>query len=66
MKLFGDHFCGDRCCIFIYHLHVSGPIVMPTFNVVLVLLLKQHVIFFVVINLFVVHSETGHNLLGLV
>jgi hypothetical protein len=39
---------------------------MHTFGVVLVLLPKQHAIFFTGINLLVVHSATGHNLLRLV
>jgi hypothetical protein len=39
---------------------------MLTFGVILVLLPKQHAIFFVGINLLIVHSETGHNLLKLV
>jgi hypothetical protein len=45
MKLFDYHFCGDRCPIIVYHLHVSGPTAMHTFGVVLVLLPKQHAIF---------------------
>jgi hypothetical protein len=39
---------------------------MLTFSVILVVLPKQHVIFFVGINILIVHSETGHNLLRLV
>jgi hypothetical protein len=39
---------------------------MLTFGVVLVLLPKQHAIFFTGINLLVVHFETGYNLFGLV
>jgi hypothetical protein len=37
-KLFGRHFCGNKDTIFISHLHVSGPIAMHTFGVILVLL----------------------------
>jgi hypothetical protein len=66
MKLFDSHFCGDGCSIFIYHHHICGPIAMHTFGVVLVLLLKWHAIFFAGINLLVVLSKTGHNLLRLV
>jgi hypothetical protein len=66
MKLFNRHFCGDRGSIFFYHLHISGPIGMHIFDVVLVLIPKQHAIFFPGINLLVLHTETGHNLLGLV
>jgi hypothetical protein len=36
---------------------------MHTFGVILVLLLKQHAIFSIGINLLVVHSETRHNFL---
>jgi hypothetical protein len=39
---------------------------MHTFGVILVLHPNQHVTFFVGINLLIVHSETGHNLLRLV
>jgi hypothetical protein len=49
-----------------YHLHVSGPITMHTFGVILVLIPKQHAFFFAGINLLIVHSETGYNLLRLV
>jgi hypothetical protein len=66
MKLFDHHFCDDRCPIFVYHLHVSGPTAMHKFGVVLVLLPKQYAISFSHINLLVVHSETRHNLLALV
>jgi hypothetical protein len=51
MKLFDHHFCGDRCSIFIYHLHIFEPTTMHTFGVVLVRLPKQHAIFFTGINL---------------
>jgi hypothetical protein len=66
MKMFDHLFCGDRCPIFVYHLHVYGPTAMLTFGVVLVLLPKQHAIFFAGINPLIVHSETRHNLLRLV
>jgi hypothetical protein len=56
-KVFDHHFCGDRCPIFVYHLDISGPTTMLTFDVILVLLLKQHAIFFTCINLLVVHSD---------
>jgi hypothetical protein len=39
---------------------------MYTFGIVHVLLPKQHAIFFVGINLLIVHSEIGHILLRLV
>jgi hypothetical protein len=39
---------------------------MLAFGVVLVLLPKQHALFFTDINLLVVRSKIGHNLLGLV
>jgi hypothetical protein len=65
-KLFGHHFCGNRDTIFISHLHVSGPTVMHTFGVILVLLSEQYVILFTHINLLVVHTEIGHNLFRLV
>jgi hypothetical protein len=45
-KLFDHHFCGDRCSIFVYHLHLFGPTAMHTFGVVLVLLPKQHAFFY--------------------
>jgi hypothetical protein len=65
-KPFSRHFCGNRDTIFISHLHVSGPTVMYTFGVILVLLSEQHVILFTHINLLVVHTETGHNLFRLI
>jgi hypothetical protein len=60
MKLFNGHFCGDRDSIFVYNLHVSGPTVMHTFDVILLLLLEQHAIIFACINLLIVHAKTGH------
>jgi hypothetical protein len=39
---------------------------MYTFNVILVLLLKQYAILFTHINLLVLHTKTGHNLFRLV
>jgi hypothetical protein len=39
---------------------------MYTFNVILVLLPKQHAILFAHINLLVLHTETGQNLFRLV
>jgi hypothetical protein len=39
---------------------------MHTFDVVLVLLPEQHAILFTRINLLVVHTETGHDLLELI
>jgi hypothetical protein len=65
MKLFDHHFCGDICLIFVYYLHVSRPgyrtahirchPCAPS---------KTTCNFFVGIKLLVVHSEIGHNLLG--
>jgi hypothetical protein len=66
MKLFDRHFCGDRCPIFIYHLHISRLTALLKFSVVLVLLLKEQAIFFTGINLFIVYSKSRHNLLRLV
>jgi hypothetical protein len=65
-KLFDRHFCGNICPIFIYHIHVYGPTAMLIFNVFLVLILKQHAIFFIGINLLIIYSEIGYNLLILV
>jgi hypothetical protein len=65
-KLFGHDFYGNRDTIFISHLHVSGPIAMHTFGVILVLLSEQYAILFTHINLLVVHIETGDNLFRLV
>jgi hypothetical protein len=65
-KLFDNHFCGDRDSIFVYNLHVSGPTVMHTFGVIILLLPEQHAILFARINLLIVHAKTDHNLLGLV
>jgi hypothetical protein len=58
-ELCDHHFCGNKDCIFVYYLHVSRPFAMHTFVVVLVLLLEQHVILFLHINLLVVHTEMG-------
>jgi hypothetical protein len=58
-ELFDIHFCGHRDFIFIYYLHLSTPIAMHTFVVVLVLHLEQHAIFFLHINLHIVHTKTA-------
>jgi hypothetical protein len=65
-KLFHYHFYGYKGSIFIYHFHISVPTAMHTFSMILVLLLEHHAVLFAHINLLIVHTMPGNNLLLLV
>jgi hypothetical protein len=51
--------------IFVSHLHVSKPTIMYIFGDIL-MLLSEHAISFAHINILILHTEVGHNILRLV
>jgi hypothetical protein len=63
IKLFDCHFCSNRLHLRLPPSHIG---IYHTFDVVLMLLLKQHAILLTHINLVIVHVETNQNLFGLV